>query len=195
MNIPTNIDYRIKNLVDYAFYILGTEKLTERTESYSVASDSYDSDDDSDDEEFKLQFDFDLETESESKLKSKLNLSELIQTNTLNLNINHFYNFIKMFEWTDPINILISSIAYLEVILKDYKLICNKISILWIFNLISIKYIFAHDNEQNMRYLSNMGGFMINDFIKLEKIILKKLDCKLEIPEKEFKRLISLSEK
>ena len=61
--------------------------------------------------------------------------------------------------------------------------------------VLSAKYLSSHDHESELsiEFLSNLGGFQLGDYIYFEKIILKKLDWKLEIADSDYQRLVVIS--
>jgi hypothetical protein len=120
--------------------------------------------------------------------------SKIINKKALNINVNEFKKFLTHSEWVSPVDILIMSIHFIEKISKQTNLKdCNKFGILWIICLLSTKYVYSHDNDLSIVFLANLGGFQLEDYIYFEKIILKKLDWKLEISDSDYKRLSDIS--
>jgi hypothetical protein len=125
--------------------------------------------------------------------------SKTVNEKTIDLRENEFKNQVTKFlidsdgkTWVDPIDILIMSIESLEkiMILVNLKN-CNKFTILWIMCMLNAKCMSSHDHEHKLsfEFLSNLGGFQLKDYIYFEKIILQKLDWRLEISDENYKRL------
>lgn len=133
------------------------------------------------------------ETETESK---GTNFSRSINKKSLDIKEDDFKKFIIRSEWVSPVDILIMSISFFEKIKKETNLKnCNKFGILWIMCILSMKYVFSFDNEHDisMEFLSNLGGFQLEDYVYFERNLLKKLDWKLEISDSDYKRLSVIS--
>ena len=131
---------------------------------------------------------------SESK---KTSLSKQINKKALDIKEDEFKRLIGQFvAWVNPVDLLIMSINSIEKIKKQTNLkSCNKFTVLWIMCVLSAKYLSSHDHqsELSIEYLSNLGGFQLNDYIFFEKIILKKLDWKMEVAVNDYQRLVAVS--
>lgn len=92
----------------------------------------------------------------------------------------------------DPLYILILSIYYLEKIIEKGFVINeqNKYNMLWVSFLLSIKYVLCTDTYVSVEHLSNLGGYSLDEYIKIEKQLLENLEWKLEIPKSDLQRLI-----
>jgi hypothetical protein len=123
-------------------------------------------------------------------------LSRMVNKKAMDIKEDEFKKFITKFSWASPVDILIMSISYIEKIKENTNIKnCNKFGILWIVCILSTKYIYSHDNEQDfsMEFLANLGGFQLEDYKKLEIILLKKLGYRLEISVLDYNRLIDVS--
>lgn len=131
-------------------------------------------------------------------------LSRMVNKKTININEDEFKKFITNFStdqkdghpWVNPVDILIMSINSIENVKKQVNLKnCNKFAILWIMCLLNAKCISSHDHENKMslEFLSNLGGFQLNDYIYFEKTLLKYLDWRLEISNPDYQRLTVIS--
>jgi hypothetical protein len=107
--------------------------------------------------------------------------------------IKKLLNQIK--DGVSPIDIMILSIYYIEQIVKkgQINLRNNKYSIFWIVCMLSCKYILSYDYELELEYLANLGGFSIEDYAKLEGLILRDLDWSLWIPKEHYDRLTHIA--
>ncbi len=143
----------------------------------------------------------------ENKSK-KTGLSRMVNKKTIDINEDDFKKFMtQSFKtdpsdqkdgkpWVNPVDILIMSINSIEKVKKQVNLQnCNKFAILWIMCLLSAKCISSHDhkNKMSLEFLSNLGGFQLEDYIYFEKTLLKHLDWKLEISNLDYKRLDDIS--
>jgi len=97
----------------------------------------------------------------------------------------------------NPDDMMILSIYYIERIIKKKILInsSNKFDVLWIICLLSCKYMLDPDNEYELEHLVNLGGYTIEDYTQFEILLLKNLDWKLEISDKDYERLKEVSKK
>ena len=129
------------------------------------------------------------------------NFSRIINRKTIDFKEDEFKKQIYKFsedDWINPVDILIMSINSIEKITKEINLQnCNKYSILWIMCLLNSKLMSSHDHEHSisLEFLSNLGGFQLEDYIYFEQILLEKLDWKLEISNADYERLVSISNK
>jgi hypothetical protein len=131
------------------------------------------------------------------------NFSRVLNKKTINLTEIEFKQQILKFSsdsnglyWVNPVDILIMSIVSIEKISKQVNLKnCNKFTILWIMCLLNAKYVSSHDHENklSLSFLSNLAGFQIEDYILFEKILLPKLDWRLEISKADYDRLNDIS--
>jgi len=126
------------------------------------------------------------------------NFSRVLNKKTIDLTENEFKAQITKFSsdsnWVNPLDILIMSIVSIEKVSKQLNLKhCNKFTILWIMCLLNAKYVSSHDHEISLQFLSNLGGFQIEDYILFEKIILPKLDWRLEISPTDYGRLCDVA--
>lgn len=125
--------------------------------------------------------------------------SRMLNKKTVDLKEDEFKKQIFKFSedsWVNPVDILIMSINSIEKILKCINLKdCNKFSILWILCLLNAKYVASHDHENklSLEFLSNLGGFQLDDYIYFEKTLLKTLDWRLEISNADYDRLSRIS--
>jgi hypothetical protein len=134
----------------------------------------------------------------------KTGLSRMINKKTIDINENEFKKFISQFStdqkdghpWVNPVDILIMSINSIEKVKKQVNLKnCNKFAILWIMCLLSAKCVSSHDHESklSLEFLSNLGGFQLEDYIYFEKTLLKHLDWRLDISNSDYQRLTDIS--
>jgi len=134
------------------------------------------------------------------------NFSQMVNKKTIDIKEDDFKKLIVHFledknnnnlHWVNPVDILIMSINSIEKIQKQVNLTtCNKFTILWILCLLNAKYVSSHDyeNELSLEFLSNVGGFQLEDYIYFEKFLLRHLDWRLEISTSDYKRLENISE-
>lgn len=135
------------------------------------------------------------------------NFSRTLNKKTINLKEDEFKKQLISFSeicncedqkdyWVNPIDILIMSINSIERVQKCLNLKdCNKFTILWIMCLLNAKYMSSHDHESKLSlpFLSNLGGFELEDYIYFEKVLLPKLDWKLEMSISDYDRLNRIS--
>ena len=138
---------------------------------------------------FKKTFD-----KNESEV-TQTTFSRQINKKTLDIHEDEFKRLIGRFvAWANPVDLLIMSIDSIEKIKKQTNLKkCNKFTILWIMCVLSAKYLSSHDHEISVEFLSNLGGFQLDDYIYFERIILQKLDWKLEVANSDYDRLNVIS--
>lgn len=133
----------------------------------------------------------------DDNVAKETNFSKQINQKALDIKEDEFKRLIVQFVgWVNPVDLLIMSINSIEKIKKQTSLRnCNKFTILWIMCVLSAKYLSSHDHESELsiEFLSNLGGFQLGDYIYFEKIILKKLDWKLEIADSDYQRLVVIS--
>jgi hypothetical protein len=124
--------------------------------------------------------------------------SKMVNKKTLDIKEDEFKKFITRISWVSPVDILIMSINCVEKMKRTLNLRgCYKFGILWITCLLSTKYVYAYDNEKEImvEFWSNLGGFQLEDYVFFERKILQEIDWKLEISEKDYNRLIDISNK
>lgn len=133
----------------------------------------------------------------DDNVSKETNFSKQINKKALDIKEDDFKRLIGQFvEWVSPVDLLIMSINAIERIKKQTSLKnCNKFTVLWIMCVLSAKYLSSHDleGELELEQLSNLGGFQLSDYIYFERIILKKLDWKLEIADSDYQKLATIS--
>ncbi len=93
----------------------------------------------------------------------------------------------------NPIDILILATYYIEKLSNIIGNSHNKISLMWIFTLISIKYLIEfEDPDVPFLYLLDSSGLSVEDYEIIELNILKGLNWKLEIPRNRYNELTVL---
>lgn len=126
-------------------------------------------------------------------------ISKKIIEKTIEITEDDFKQKISDFEeykWINHIDILIMSIDKVEKLQNQLDLSnCNKLSILWIMCIISIKYLSGHDhqNRVSLEHLANLGGFQIKDYIYFERVFLKQLDWRLEMSNEDYNKLCNIA--
>ncbi len=126
----------------------------------------------------------------------------MVNKKTIDIKEDEFKKIITQFAtdqttgWVNPVDILIMSINSIEKVKTQVNLKnCNKFAILWIMCLLNAKCIssFDHEHKLSMEFLSNLGGFQLEDYVYFEKTILKHLDWRLEVSNSDYERLINIS--
>ena len=121
----------------------------------------------------------------------KNNFREIIKNKTVRKSILKIFIFgIKEIEAVD---ILIIAISYFERIKNKVDLYkCDKYIILWILCTFVVKYM--HDLNITIKEIINYCDLDITDYIYFEKIIVHKLNWKLEVSKLEYQRLKKISD-